>query len=92
MSDNYRTSWYRQKLSDQWLCNPLQNKCAVNATTGKTSYNRGVAVHSLLNLPVGPRGNKDLTEQWQLCNAATHHTDFLPGYGQWIEGITRAYL
>ena len=67
MSDNCRTNWYRQKLYDQWLCNPLQNKCAVNATTGKTSYDiRGVTTHSLLKLPVGPGGNKDLTDQ-SLC-------------------------
>ena len=47
--------------------NLLQNKCAVAATTGKASYNiRGVTIHSLLKLPVGPRGNKDLTGQ-SLC-------------------------
>lgn len=39
----------------------LQQKCAVTATTGKASYNiKGVTIHSLLKLPVGTRGNKDL--------------------------------
>ncbi|XP_020896155.1 uncharacterized protein LOC110235051 [Exaiptasia diaphana] len=46
------------------LRNLLQNKCAVTATTGKASYNiRGVTIHSLLKLPVGPRGNKELSGQ-----------------------------
>jgi hypothetical protein len=36
-------------------------------STGKAAYNvRGVAVHSLLKLPIGSRGNKDLTGQ-SLC-------------------------
>ena len=49
------------------LRNLLQCKCAVTATTGKAAYNiRGVTVHSLLKLPVGSRGNKDLTGQ-SLC-------------------------
>ncbi len=49
------------------LRNLLQSKCAVTATTGKAAYNiRGVTVHSLLKLPVGSRGNKDLTGQ-SLC-------------------------
>ena len=44
--------------------NLLQSKCAVTATTGKAAYNiRGITVHSLLKLPVGSRGNKDLTGQ-----------------------------
>ncbi|CAB3985549.1 ATP-dependent DNA helicase PIF1 [Paramuricea clavata] len=47
--------------------NLLQSKCAVAATTGKAAFNiRGVTVHSLLKLPVGSRGNKDLTGQ-SLC-------------------------
>ena len=47
--------------------NLLQSKCAVTATTGKSAYNiRGVTVHSLLKLPIGSRGNKDLTGQ-TLC-------------------------
>ena len=47
--------------------NLLQSKCAVTATTGKAAYNvRGVAVHSLLMLPIGSRGNKYLTGQ-ALC-------------------------
>ena len=46
------------------LHNLLQNKCAVTATTGKASYNiKGVTIHSLLKLPVGPRGNRDLSGQ-----------------------------
>ena len=45
----------------------LQSKCAVTATTGKAAYNiRGVTVHSLLKLPIGSRGSKDLTGQ-TLC-------------------------
>ena len=48
--------------------NLLQSKCAVTATTGKITYNiRDVTVHSLLKLPTGSRGNKDLTGQ-SLCN------------------------
>ena len=47
--------------------NLLQSRCAVTATTGKAAYNiRGVTIHSLLKLPVGSRGNKDLTGQ-SLC-------------------------
>ena len=47
--------------------NLLQSKCAVTATTGKAAYNiRGVTIHSLLKLPIGSRGNKDLTGQ-SLC-------------------------
>ena len=47
--------------------NLLQSRCAVTATTGKAAYNiRGVTIHSLLKLPIGSRGNKDLTGQ-SLC-------------------------
>ena len=47
--------------------NLLQSRCAVNATTGKAAYNiRGVTIHSLLKLPIGSRGNKDLMGQ-SLC-------------------------
>ena len=47
--------------------NLLQSKCAVTATTGKAAYNiRGITLHSLLKLPIGSRGNKDLTGQ-SLC-------------------------
>ena len=47
--------------------NLLQSKCAVTATTGKAAYNiRGITLHSLLMLPIGSRGNKDLTGQ-SLC-------------------------
>ena len=47
--------------------NLLQSKCAVTATTGKASFNiRGVTIHSLLKLPIGTRGNKDVTGQ-SLC-------------------------
>lgn len=46
------------------LRNLLQNKCVVTATTGKASYNiKGITIHSLLKLPVGPRGKKDLSGQ-----------------------------
>lgn len=42
--------------------NLLQSHYVVNATTGKASYNiGGVTIHSLLKLPVGPRGSKDLS-------------------------------
>lgn len=42
----------------------LHNKCAVTATTGKAAFNiNGVTIHSLLKLPVGSRGNRDLTGQ-----------------------------
>ena len=41
--------------------NLLQTSCVITATTGKASYNiGGFTIHSLLKLPVGPRGNKDL--------------------------------
>ena len=44
--------------------NLLQSRYAVTATTGKAAYNiRGVTIHSLLKLPIGSRGNKDLTGQ-----------------------------
>ena len=47
--------------------NLLQSRCAVTATTGKAAYNiRGVTIHSLLKLPIGSRGNKDLIGQ-SLC-------------------------
>ena len=46
------------------LRNLLQGKCAITATTGKASYNiKGITIYSLLKLPVGPIGNKDLTGQ-----------------------------
>ncbi len=49
------------------LRNLLQSKCADTATTGKAAYNiRGVTVHSLLKLPVGSIGNKDLTGLYRL--------------------------
>ena len=36
----------------------LNNTCAITETTGKDAYNiEGVTIHSLLKLPVGPRGN-----------------------------------
>ena len=42
----------------------LGTSCAVTATTGKASYNiNGCTIHSLLKLPVGSRGNKELTGQ-----------------------------
>lgn len=45
----------------------LHNKCIVNATTGKASFNiKGITVRSLLILPVATRGNKNLTGQ-TLC-------------------------
>ena len=45
----------------------MQSECAITATTGKAAYNiKGITVHSLLKLPMGSRGNKDLTGQ-SLC-------------------------
>lgn len=42
----------------------LQQSCSVTVTTGKASFNiNGKTIHSVLNLPVGPRGNKDLKGQ-----------------------------
>ena len=42
----------------------LQQRCAVTAPTGKASFHiGGTTIHSLLMLPVGSRGNKDLTVQ-----------------------------
>ena len=42
--------------------NLLRTSCAVTATTGKAAYNiNGCTIHSLLKLPVGTRGNKELT-------------------------------
>ena len=47
--------------------NLLQSRCAITATTGKAAYNiKGITVHSLLKLPIGSRGMKDLTGQ-ALC-------------------------
>ena len=44
--------------------NLLRTSCAVTATTGKAAYNiNGCTIHSLLKLPVGSRGNKQLTGQ-----------------------------
>ena len=48
------------------ICHLLQSKvsCAVTATIGKASFSiRGVTIHSLLKLPIGTGGNKDLTGQ-----------------------------
>ncbi|XP_068697264.1 ATP-dependent DNA helicase PIF1-like [Montipora foliosa] len=42
----------------------MQQNCTVTATTGKAAFNiNGITVHSLLNLPVGARGNTDLKGQ-----------------------------
>nr|XP_058955383.1 uncharacterized protein LOC131782657 [Pocillopora verrucosa] len=42
----------------------LQLSCIVTATTGKASFNiNSKTIHSLLNLPIGPRGNNDLKGQ-----------------------------
>jgi ATP-dependent exoDNAse (exonuclease V) alpha subunit len=49
------------------LRNLLQGKCAVTATTGKASYNiRGITIHSLVKLPIGSQGKKELAGQ-SLC-------------------------
>lgn len=45
----------------------LQRRCEVTATTGRAPHNlKGVTIHSLLKLPVGTRGNKELTGE-RLC-------------------------
>ena len=42
----------------------LGNQCAVTAPTGKASYNvKGCTLHSLLKLPIGNKGLKQLTGQ-----------------------------
>jgi len=51
-----------------YLINALRNflgqSCIVTATTGKASFNiDAITIHSLLNLPVGSRGNSDLKGQ-----------------------------
>ena len=51
-----------------YLMNAIRNllgtSCAVTATTGKGAFNiNGCTIHSLLKLPVGSRGNKELTGQ-----------------------------
>ena len=48
-----------------YLINAIRNllcdSCAVTATTGKAAYNiHGCTIHSLLQLPVGSKRNKDL--------------------------------
>ena len=49
------------------LGNLLQDCCGVEAPTGKASYNvKGVTLHSLLKLPIGSKGNKDLSGQMLL--------------------------
>ena len=46
----------------------LGNSCAVTATTGKAAYNiKGVAIHSLLKLPIGSKGRTELTGQTLIC-------------------------
>ena len=51
-----------------YLINALRNflgqSCIVTATNGKASFNiDAITIHSLLNLPVGSRGNSDLKGQ-----------------------------
>ncbi|XP_068687691.1 ATP-dependent DNA helicase pif1-like [Montipora foliosa] len=47
-----------------WQNDKCKTSCAVTATTGKAAYNiNGCTIHSLLKLPVGTRGNKELTAQ-----------------------------
>ena len=57
----------------------LSTKCAVTATTGKAAFNiNGVTVHSLLQLPVGSRGNKDLTGQNLIrLQESLHNIDYI---------------
>ena len=44
--------------------NFLQHSCAITSTTGKASYNiRECTIHSLLKLPFGSKGNKEVTGQ-----------------------------
>lgn len=63
-SYNNRRWWYRKKYLINAIKNLLQHSCAVTATTGKASYSiHGCPIHSLLKLPVGPKGNKDLSGQ-----------------------------
>ncbi len=51
-----------------YLINAIRNllgtSCVVTASTGKAAYNiNGCTIHSLLKLPVGSRGHKELTAQ-----------------------------
>ena len=57
----------------------LSTKCAVTATTGKAAFNiNGVTVHSLLKLPVGSRGYKDLTGQNLIrLQESLHNIDYI---------------
>ena len=59
--------------------NLLQNTCAVTATTGKAAYNiHGCTIHSLLKLPIGTKGNKDLTgESLVRLQNALQHTNYV---------------
>ena len=51
-------------ISSMPFQNLLRTSCAVTATTGKAAYDiNGCTIHSLLKLPVGTRGNKELTAQ-----------------------------
>ena len=44
------------------LCQMLQHKSGIAAPTGKAAFNvNGVTLHSLLKLPVGQKGHKDLS-------------------------------
>ena len=55
--------------------NLLKSKCAITATTGKAAYNiGGITVHSLLKLPIGSKGNKDLSGQ-SLCRLQENLND-----------------
>lgn len=49
------------------IYNLLHHKCVVTARTGKAAFNiKCVTIHSLLKLPIGSKGKKDLTGQ-SLC-------------------------
>ena len=73
--------------------NILGNHCAVAASTGKASYNvKGSSLHSLLKLPIGNKGLKELSGQISLimsqskfgwidrrCRQTLGHKDVLGG-------------
>ena len=59
---NYRWQWYRKSYLINAIKILLKQSCAVTATSGKAAFSiQGCTIHSMLKLPVGTRGNKDLT-------------------------------
>ena len=57
----------------------LGRKCGGTATTGKAAFNiNGVTVHSVLKLPLGSRGNKNVTGQNLIrLQESLHNIDYI---------------